>query len=254
MGENGRSLVAQPLANSKKLCYDWDKQHRVIKRISAVSFLSFIKTLQHTEKGNAMNKSHKKTLSTVLTTVGLIVLSIAVFLLIVNFGLYAITYGIAAYMGGPAIRANEVLEPAVTYAEFDVRFEYLLDGERKVIEDTIVCQYEGVEIQTRAYAFNVGEKYNRLWKWYAKSSGDSQIVLRQDDEGSVCYWINDPGRYMGDLQYPSYLYDTFYFKAKITLASGENVEHHVHTAEELKQYGIEMIEMVLPEPIENSFE
>ena len=40
MGGNGRILVAQPLANSEKLCYDWDKQSRVTKR--TVKNLSYV--------------------------------------------------------------------------------------------------------------------------------------------------------------------------------------------------------------------
>lgn len=94
-----------------------------------------------------------------------------------------------------------VPEPEIKYGEFPFKLTYEIDGETKIIEDVIVCEFDGFKV--------VGEagKY-RKWKSYLKS-GNEEIVmldLRPQNEfnefGHVMlelffYWGNAE-YYMGD--------------------------------------------------------
>lgn len=60
-------------------------------------------------------------------------------------------------------------KPEVTYGEFPFRLIYELDGETKVIRDTVICEFDGFERHGEA------GKY-RKWKYHLKS-GDKHVTL-----------------------------------------------------------------------------
>lgn len=65
-----------------------------------------------------------------------------------------------------------VPKPEITYGEFPFRLTYELNGEIKVIEDAIVCEFDGFK------ATGENGKY-RQWKSYLKS-GSSNAVLEEN--------------------------------------------------------------------------
>ena len=94
-------------------------------------------------------------------------------------------------------------KPTITYGEFPFRLEYEKNGNIEVIEDTIICEFDGFNVE--------GEngKY-RKWKIYVKSTGERMIVLydlRTNDiftewGSQVLELCFDPGNaeyYMGDV-------------------------------------------------------
>ncbi|MGG0825238.1 hypothetical protein ABE099_20510 [Paenibacillus turicensis] len=47
--------------------------------------------------------------------------------------------------------------PEITYAEFPVRLEYEVNGQKKVATDTVICEYDGI-------GYNEGQGKHRKWK------------------------------------------------------------------------------------------
>ena len=152
-----------------------------------------------------------------------------------------------------------VPEPQIKYEEFSCKLTYEIRGEQKVIEDVIVCEFDGFE--------TVGEagKY-RKWNTYMKSSGKNIITL-YDLRGSSEYtdWGNRvvelcfvPGNaeyYMGDIddnrqrsgnmcEWVDYLYET---PEKETGYSAFELD------EAFEKYGIKLISWECDPPIENEF-
>lgn len=94
-------------------------------------------------------------------------------------------------------------KPEITYGEFPFRLTYELDGEIKVVEDIIICEFDGFD--------NLGSGgKQRKWKIYAKSTGKRMIALydlRANDDftewgNQVLELCFDPGNaeyYMGDV-------------------------------------------------------
>ena len=64
-----------------------------------------------------------------------------------------------------------VPRPTVTYGEFPFRLEYEVNGNTKVIEDIIICEFDGFEV------WGESGKY-RKWKTYLKSGTDKSCSGR----------------------------------------------------------------------------
>ena len=64
--------------------------------------------------------------------------------------------------GGCFMYSNPPL-PEIKYGEFPFRLEYEINGQRVVVEDTIVCEFDGI-----GWNGTMGEKY-RKWKTYLAS-------------------------------------------------------------------------------------
>ena len=73
-----------------------------------------------------------------------------------------------AFGGGEYFLPNPP-KPEITYGEFPFKLTYELDGETKVIEDTLICEFDGFRIVGEAGTY-------RQWKSYLKS-GSEEITL-----------------------------------------------------------------------------
>ena len=149
-------------------------------------------------------------------------------------------------------------KPEIKYGEFPFRLEYELNGELKVIEDTIICEFDGFE------SLGTAGKY-RVWKTYLKSGNERIILLdfRSVDE------INELGRKMIALYFfygsgEYYMDDEYDFRKRagndiskvsyIYQYSAEEIRYASYTAEEaFERYGIKLISWEPSEPIVNSY-
>lgn len=149
-------------------------------------------------------------------------------------------------------------KPETTYGEFPFVFVYELDGEIKTIEDTIVCEYDGIEWTSS------GNK-ERKWKSHLKS-GNKGIVLLKIDEGEMTYEISAdaglPEYYMNDHRYGNdredyerMMHDERYL-GYTEIKNDETVVKSIsmEKKEVYERFKLRVIERKYSEPIENKFE
>jgi len=134
--------------------------------------------------------------------------------------------------------------PAITYGEFPFRLVYELNGEEIVIEDTIICEFDGYDFSWG------GEGRWRKWKSHY-ASGNERIVLLAINNGVVFVLSGSPEYYMGDSKYGSgtqllptaYVYDADNWPKYLMVGEDEL----------LNAYGIKLISWEPSPPIVNSF-
>ena len=176
------------------------------------------------------NKESTKTVIVVLTSVGLVVFSV-VFL-----------PWIMVFLG--MISSPKPLTPEITYGEFPFRLEYEMDGEVVVVEDTVICEYDGIGMNE-----DIG-KY-RKWKSHLTSNGEESILIVSDGTREIYCYIGDAEYYMGDEKCPEqrpltprlYMIDPNLSMSEITMKD-----------EIIDSYNITLISWQFSEPLENAFE
>lgn len=136
-------------------------------------------------------------------------------------------------------------KPIIKYGKFPFRLIYEINGKRKVIEDAIICTYDGITT-------NEGNGKHR--KWRAKyASGKDTIYLDNIGENKYIYFtVNYPEYFMGDpcpdVQYDNnpgciMLYDATEYPA-----------YNALTDEILfRDYHIKIIKYECAKPIKNTF-
>ncbi len=150
-----------------------------------------------------------------------------------------------------------VPKPEITYGEFPCVLTYEINGETKIIEDTIVCVFDGFEI--------VGEagKY-RKWKTYLKSGNEDMTLLdlrplnEKNEFGHIMleffFSYGNGEYYMGDTQRRSIPQISDYIEYKYQTEDGR-IGGSAYTSEEaLEKYKIRLISWEAAPPIENKFQ
>ena len=177
---------------------------------------------------------------------------IVIILVLGNFVLTHVFYRISpGLIGIGFIFLPNPTKPVVRYGEFPFRLVYELDGEQIIVEDTIVCEYDGIGI-------DAGQGKFRKWKHSFLSSGEEVdpygTVLLKDAEKNIYMDVGDAIYYMGDWE------NTIYESAEVTdleiciRATPWNVFPDTFNDEEiLEQCNIKIIEWIHSPPIENSF-
>ncbi len=137
-------------------------------------------------------------------------------------------------------------KPQVTHGEFSFTLNYEINGEEKVLEDTIICDYDGIDIDE-------GRGIFRKWK-AALGKGGSQIVLWKDEDDNgvkqeIYYNYAPPGYYMGD---PEYSERNKYNASDVVLKKtypDSTEELFVDEEELLDEYHIKIISWDCEQPI-----
>ena len=136
-------------------------------------------------------------------------------------------------------------KPEKTYGEFPFRLEYEIDEKIIIVEDKLICKYDGI-------GFNEGQGKTRKWKSYLES-GNEKILLLKIDETQEIYF--DPGSawyYMGDGD-ESGFYHTFP-NAWETKKINNITSKRIISADELwVEHKIRLIDWQYTQPIQNSF-
>jgi len=148
-------------------------------------------------------------------------------------------------------------EPQITYGEFPFSITYEVNGEIRVYEDSLICEYAGIESRGTA------GKY-RIWNSKLKS-GNVNICLLKVADSELTYEISTsaglPEYYMGDFQYgqdrydyESVMHDERYLGYR-ELKNDEVINSYSIEKEKVfEKFKLRIIERKYSQPIENKFE
>lgn len=144
------------------------------------------------------------------------------------------------------------LQPEITYGEFPIKIEYLVNGEEIIIQDVLVCEFIEIVNINWIEKVSTGRSFERRWKSEFKNHEKQEniIELFKDDELLIDFSLGSANYYMGDIDI-----NTTYPRFRVfKIQNNEEIfQKFISSPEELKEYGIEVVECVLPEPIKNSF-
>ena len=144
--------------------------------------------------------------------------------------------------------------PKIKYGEFPFRIEYEINSERKVVEDTVICEFDNVEREP-----DIGGGKYRKWKDRLASGGELEIFLFTDGKSSVYYNAGRATYYMDDKDGKNnmlYYQSNKYLSPCILYTNREDKSYlDIITAEEMmEKYKAKLISWDFSEPIVNSFE
>ena len=162
------------------------------------------------------------------------------------------------------LRGEEQKPPQIVTGEFPFVVEYEMNGENFVIEDTVVCEFNGYDLS--ALTFNKP----RSWRSKLKSGEKEKLLIIREDnkpsaikEGRHNEWAElrvfygSEEHYMGDPtakslthRYPQFIYyETYTENGESRYRWGTEL-----TEEDLKKYfGITVKRFEFSEPIKNKF-
>lgn len=166
-----------------------------------------------------------------------------------------IILGVAVwFMFGGGSYFIQVPKPEITYGEFPISITYEINGEIKVMEDTVVCEFAGFEVLGEA------GKY-RKWKSHLKS-GNERLVLMNGGESELKFEIStsygQPDYYMGDLRYESIeeyekkMSDDRYL-GYVQWENGVQTGRSITKEEVWEKYKLKILDVQYSQPIHNSF-
>lgn len=149
-----------------------------------------------------------------------------------------------------------VPKPVITYGEFPCRLTYELNGKEKVIEDVIVCEFEGFEFKSEA------GKYKK-WKTYLKSGKTEMTLLDLSDLNEknefghtilgFFFSYGNAEYYMGDTERHSIPQISDYIEYKYKTQDGIIGGSAYKADEAWEKYKIRLISWEVSPPIQNSF-
>lgn len=136
--------------------------------------------------------------------------------------------------------------PEITYGEFPFRLEYELEGKRVVIEDILICEYDGI-------GSNEGMGKYRKWKGRLASGNEEIVLLKVDNNTEIIYKPGSASYYMDDLrEYEGYDHLFPYALLKEYEEEHTNIEI-VYQSSLLHEYHIKLIDWDYTQPIQNNF-
>jgi hypothetical protein len=138
--------------------------------------------------------------------------------------------------------------PEITYGEFPFRIEYEIHGERIVVEDTIICKFDG-------FTSVSCDSSTRYRDWKASFASGRKTLYHDgadylvDDANQIYFDMGSAKYYLGKKD------EYFSFHAyKITISPwGSQQPATIEIDELYDTYGIKVISYELPEPIVNTF-
>ena len=148
-------------------------------------------------------------------------------------------------------------QPEIKYGEFPFRLEYKINGQHKVIEDTIICEYNGIEM-------NEGRGKYRVWKSRLASGNENITLLKVDDRTLFIYPEDNADYLMGDSYFeymhnkefrdPIFIYKDGNEKESDPIKHIQNFDYKLALEKKLQnEYHIEIISWDCAKPIVNKF-
>ncbi|MCL1885743.1 MAG: hypothetical protein FWF98_03145 [Dehalococcoidia bacterium] len=135
--------------------------------------------------------------------------------------------------------------PEITYGEFPFRIEYEILGERFVVEDTVICEFDG-------FGWGGSSSKYRKWKSHLASGQEGNLVILKvfnDTKNIVCN-VGQSKYYMGELTIPP----DEYWPPEAFLREGSGASLVVlHPEEWYDDYNFKFISWEFTEPIVNTF-
>lgn len=136
--------------------------------------------------------------------------------------------------------------PEIKYGEFPFKLVYEVDGERKEIEDTLICEFDG---------FDWNEANGRYRKWKRRlASGNNEILLFNVNSTVNIYFDPGPAKYfMGDCTANEFTTDFPNARKSVTIDDKYYSGYPIDAEQLMKLYKIKLISWDYTEPIINSF-
>ena len=149
--------------------------------------------------------------------------------------------------------------PAITEGEFPIYLEYEINGERYIIDDIVVCSYNGIDttgfIPIRSYSVSLKNESNKTLMVFEDNTESKLTKGRINEEASIRLHIGNGGYYLGD---PDDKDHTPYISYDERYKTEPKVTHNDVTKltnEQLEEiFGIKIIRFEFSSPIENAFE
>lgn len=136
--------------------------------------------------------------------------------------------------------------PEIAYGEFPFRLEYEINGQRKVLQDTLICEYDGI-------GADEGRGKYRKWKQRLANGNERITLLRIDETQEIYYSSGSANYYMGDLE-TGREYQHGFPNALIIEKEGRFTSNRLIRADQLlKEYNIKLISWEASPPIINNF-
>lgn len=132
-------------------------------------------------------------------------------------------------------------KPEITYGEFPFRLEYEINGEHCVVEDTIICEFDGIGAGSNG-------KY-RKWKERLASGNEGVLLYNVSATEKLFFITASPEFYMGD-QKEGVEYNNHMIRAFIRGGASSGL---IQAEELINKYGIKIITWEPSEPIQNTF-
>ncbi len=150
-------------------------------------------------------------------------------------------------------------EPEITSGEFPFVIEYEFEGETYIIEDTVVCSYEGNDpsalVPTRSYSYDLKNNSNRLMIEFDANTESLLTKGQINEESRIVWYYGHGGYYLGD---PKKADSGPCINYVEICKTSPKVSHHQTTKltnEQLEElFGIKIIRFEFSTPIENTFE
>ena len=141
-------------------------------------------------------------------------------------------------------------KPEIRYGEFDYSLVYELNGETKTINDTLVCEYDGISRSL--------EGKSVAWKSYIKGTKDQDnyLIFENDEYRLYIYVPADARYYMDDPVYELYGFDAdnspwFVYEY---VNDGPEVEYQMYSVEDYEEkFGAKIVSWEIEDPIENTY-
>ena len=131
--------------------------------------------------------------------------------------------------------------PQIIYGEFPFCVEYEIDGERIVVSDTVICEYNGVN-----YGSN-GAKRN--WIKRLSKRGTEDLLLLSEENKKIYCTVGDADYYMGDSEETKFI-PVLYIEE---YDSELKMTTHKSYIEKDEKHKIKLLSFEFAEPIVNSF-
>lgn len=125
--------------------------------------------------------------------------------------------------------------PEIKYGEFPFVLEYIIDGDFVVVQDVVICEYNGI-------SWNEGAGKHRVWKKRLKNREEENVLIVEDGDIKIYCNVGDAEYYMNDQKYSevSSLTPTFYPNIGGLFFSQEDI---------MDKYKIELVSWKFSEPI-----
>lgn len=136
--------------------------------------------------------------------------------------------------------------PEIIYGEFPFILEYEINGQRMVVEDTLICEYDGI-------GADEGRGKYRKWNQRLASGHERVTLLKVDETKEIYYSPGSANYYMDDLE-NGREYQHGYPDALIIEKDGRFTSNRLIRADQLlKEYNIKLIRWDASQPITNNF-
>jgi hypothetical protein len=138
--------------------------------------------------------------------------------------------------------------PKVQYAEFPFTLTYEIDGQKKIINDTLIIEFDG-------YSPVNESSWQRSYIWKERyKSGESLIILLAINEFEYVYYNTGPPHYyMGEeTSYPHTVSKRAVWE-KYNKINNKYESEVLFPDELLQKYQIKIISFEIAPPIENDF-